>query len=272
MPAAPPLLRATPKDLIAKTFAFEDLPTEGGRVEMWEKPDTKAQYVLGADFALGIPGKDWDTICILKRTRQPPYPQVFEAQGHWGPDFDRLLYAAATFYCGAFVVGEANNTGTFILSRLYHEYGYYFLFGDRDETKKGRKTLRRLGCWKGTGAIVLPKFRRAVKGGEVLIRSKPLLDQMRKLQFKAKSSVEPAAALDTDLQVKLAGGGSPDLVMAAAYAHHGIEEVGYFEEPTPKFAPGTLGDILGHNTTFEPEQKGQSFIPQREIRRKPIDR
>lgn len=272
MPAATldrPLLRARPEDLVGKSFEFiADLNTEDGRVEMYEAPQPRQQYVLGLDFALGIPGRDWDTGCIFRRTKQPPYPQVFEMQGHWGPDFDRLIYAAATFYNGAFVLGEANNTGNSVLRRLYDDYAYHFLYGDRDETKKGRKNLGRLGCWKGTGAIVLPKFRRAVRDLAVLIRSRPLLQQMRKIQYKAKSSVEPQAATDDDLRVKVAGGGSPDLVMAAAYAYHAIEEVGYFEEPEPVAPPGSLGDVLGHNEDQGGVVKGTVWVPQRGNRKK----
>lgn len=250
------ILREPVPSLLARGVRVEliaDMPLPGGRIEVYEKPIAHESYVMGLDFALGIVGRDYDTACIYRRTKNPPFPQVAEAQGHWGPSFDRIVWAMHKLYNEAFVLGEANNTGTMILRRLWDDFGVTFMFGDRDERVQGRRSLKRLGCWKGTGSLVLPKFRRAVLERSVALRSKPLIAQMRALQFRPKSSIEPSAARDDDMQVSLSTGGSPDLVMAAAYGFHAINEVGWYEEERPEAPPGSIGDILGYNETFKPE-------------------
>lgn len=248
------VLDIEPSRLKGSRFGFDTLTEVGGRVEWWGgEPDPSAMYVAGADFAYGIQGRDYDTLAIY-RIGEEPVTQVLECQGHWGPRFDRLLYAALMLYNEAFLVGE-RQVGLFALSNLVHEFGYRNLYGDRDETTPGRKSLKRLGYHKGAGDIVVPKFRKAVFEGSVMVRSLATRQQMSMLQFRPRSSIDLESALDEDMKIKLAEGGSPDLVMASAYAFHAVGEVRWIDKPTPIFRENTYGAILGTPETLEEEER-----------------
>lgn len=251
------LLKLNPDDLRGKRFCFKPLDEllgvtagdveGGGRIEIYELPvkDPPGQYTAGADFAYGIAGKDYDT-CSVFLLGTHPARQVAEVQGRWGVSFDKVLYPLLRLYNDAYLFGEAQ-VGLFHLRRLYDEYQYAWMHGERDLASPTKRLLKKLGHWKGRGDLVLPTFRRGVREGDVLIRSRATLDQMGKLQFRAKASLDPAAVTDEDLQVKLAGGGSPDLVMAAAYGYFALAEVPVEEKPREDFKKGTMGEILGHN-------------------------
>ena len=230
-----------------------DLEELGGRIEMWEDVDPEGLYVMGADFALGIEGRDYDTGTTL-RVDVRPYRQVCEAQGHWGPAFERVLFAMGMYYNEAFLLGERQ----FGLDRLRAllELGYGWMYYDRDEEAKSRKIKDKLGYWRGTHDICVPNLRRAFLHHEIIVRSRPTIDQLRKLQYAPKSTgMDRDAAQDKDLGIKLSGGGSPDLVMDLAYAYHAAGERQHFPKPVPKYKPGSFGDVLKHSDLYEPDQR-----------------
>jgi hypothetical protein len=109
----------------------------------------------------------------------------------------------------------------------------------RDEEKAGRPRMDSLGHPRIFDDITLRNLRRAVIDRELVIRSTWLLDQMARLQFFAPGE-EPGVndrARDEKLKIRLPGGGSPDLVMALAYAWLGVSEVVHFTPPKPRFVP-----------------------------------
>lgn len=243
----PALLDLRPDELLSAVgFEMTEDMAPGCRVSIYEMPRPGRIYALGSDFALGQLDNDLDTGCVLDATELPAV-QVAEFAGTLGEISDKMLYGMGMFYGGAFIVGE-RQFGLPSLRRLLRDFKYGWLYYERDETKKSRPLMDKLGYHKKgnwTTDPMLREYRRAVRAGDIVIRSEELYDQMRRLQYKAKKSIEPEDALDTDLQVKLSGGGSPDLVMAAAYAWLGCRELVNFPRIVPKYAPGTYGDILG---------------------------
>lgn len=239
-------------DLRHRAFRFDALSDGDGRIEWWELPDPNGVYSIGADAAYGIAGRDYDAVCVLRVGRQPTM-QVAEAHGHWGPRLDRVLYALGMMYNEALIVAE-RQVGLFALQSLYHTLGYRNLYGDRDESRPGRTAQKRLGYHRGADDVTLPKLRKAVIEQSLIIRSTATLDQMSQLQFRPRNSVPVEEALDADLKIRLATGGSPDLVMAAAYAWHGVGECQWVEPPPPRYQPNTAGDILGHAVLDGPEE------------------
>lgn len=219
----------------------------GVSVTVYELPRPGRIYSLGCDFALGQQGRDLDTGCVMDATDEPAV-QVAEYAGTLGEYADKLAYATACFYNGAFITGE-RQFGLPSLRRLLREFGYGWLYYERDEKKKNRPLSDKLGYFKAgnwTTDPLLRNFRMAVRSGAVQLRSPDLFDEMRRLQYKPKTSIkDPEDALDVDLTVKLSGGGSPDRVMAAAYSYLGCKELVNFPRVIPKYAPGTFGDILG---------------------------
>lgn len=260
-----PLLRLTPEQLrTAKRFKLTNLAEPLARVEVWEEFRPGWLCVIGADTAFGIPGRDYDAAIVLCK-HPGPIRQVAEIHGHFGDRFDRILYAACRYFGDAFLLVERQTLGLAILQRLYDQYQYRWLYYERRQETKGRRHTDYLGHPASANDLVLWEFRRAVLDGSVLLRSRTLLDQMGRLQFR-ESTPSPTGdrRADADLKVHLAGGGSPDLVMAAAYAWHAATQVHHFERPKPAFEPGSLGDILGHGTTFEPDRtQSNSWVSRR---------
>ena len=232
----------------AQAWAFDPFGESGGRIEVYEEWDG-FPVVIGADFALGLENRDFDAAVAI-RTDTQPMRQVAEAHGHWGPSFDRILYGMACYFGEAFILGE-RQVGLDRLRSLLQDFGYSRLYYDRREDTRARKITDKLGYWRGEGDVCIPNLRRAIRAGDVLFRSRALLDQLRRLQYAPQTSIDPDAALDKHLRIRLSGGGSPDLVMAAGYAYHAAGQVGYFDAPAPRFKPGSLGQILNHGDLYK---------------------
>lgn len=256
----PALLDLRP-DEITNAIAFDLIAehTPGVRVSIYEEPRPGRQYVLGADFALGMEAGDKDAFCVMDNTDARKV-QVAEVEAVLGEYADKMIYALAMFYGGAFILGE-RQFGLPSLRRLLREYGYGWLYYERDESKRSRPVTDKLGYFKRgnwTSDPALRNLRAAIRQGDIEIRSSDAIDQLSKLQFKPKGAIEPDEALDSDMQVKLAGGGSPDLVMALAYAYHACHEVDFYPAPPMKYAHGSAGDILNHAELIDDEQQEAS--------------
>ena len=227
-------------------FKFEEQgPADFGRIEIYEEPDPEGMYGIGADFALGLENRDWDTAVAL-RMDVTPVRQVAEVQVHLGEQFDRVLWPLIVYYNEGFLCGE-RQFGLGVMRSILNTYGHGWMYYDRDEETRSRRITDKLGYWRSTGDVCIPHLRRALMQQQIVIRSRELLRQLRNLQYAPKSNaIDSRDALDKHMGIKLKGGGSPDLVMALAYAWHGCEECPKFERPVRRYAPGSLGEILGH--------------------------
>lgn len=253
------ILDLQPHDLKDRRFRLESLPTNDGRLEIYEEPVPGLTYVIGGDFALGMEGRDYDAFVGLVKGDGKPR-QVFEAHGHWGERADRLLYALAIYYNKAFIVGE-RQVGLPILRRLYTDFGYANLYYERSERDPTRRHMDSLGHPRIYDDFTLRNLRIAVQDQTVELRSLSLMEQMQKLEFYAKGEDGGVKdrARDEALRVRIPGGGSPDLVMGAAYAWLGIREVAHFAPPPSPYAPDSLGAILEHEFPGGNRQTGASL-------------
>lgn len=258
----PPILDLRADELI-RSIGWEMIEEQhpGLRISIYEEPHPAKLYAIGADFGLGMDHSDKDTACVMHDDGTRRF-QVAEVEGTLGEYADKVLYGLAMFYGGAFILGE-RQVGLPSLRRLLRDFGYGWLFYERDESKRNRPVSDKLGYFKKgnwTNDPALRALRLAIRQGDIAVRSKQLIDQLSKLQFKARTSIEPEDALDEDMKVKLAGGGSPDLVMACAYANHACDEVDHFPVIAPTYPEGSLGDILGHDEVFE-DEPAQPYKP-----------
>lgn len=254
-------------------FELESLTDRTGRCSIYEPLDPKHVYVVGADFAYGIEGKDYDAAIVLDSDTEP-VRQVGTLFGHWGERFDRVLYAALRFWNDAFLLGE-RQVGLPIIRTLVEQYGHGWVWMEKDLKKPGARATGRYGYPALVKRARDPLLRRArimVRDKAVVLRDPDLIDQLGKLQFVGPASKEPEETEDRDLDIRLAGGGSPDLIKALSYALHALDEAPKFERPRKKYVHGTLGDILGHETleaegTFYREDAMKN--PERKSRRRP---
>jgi len=249
------LADCTTEQLLGKEFKFIEAPELNLRITVWENPVKDHIYALGFDAAYGILGRDCDAAVVLDKTTHP-IRQVCEIQGWLGERFTPVVYACARYFNDAFIVGE-RQVGLATLRRLYdvppRGFGYRYLYYDRDETKRARSVGDKLGHHRTHDDVTMRNLRLAVQRNEVEIRSEQLLDQMSRLQFRDTLRDQDERAEDEKLRVKLAGGGSPDLVMGLCYAWHGIREVGKFDVPDkPKYPPGSFGEMFHHEVLDDP--------------------
>lgn len=229
-------------------FRFTPVAHPKGTLRVWERPIFDHTYVCGADFAYGIEGRDYDAAIVLDITERP-YRQVAELYGHWGELFDRPLFAMLRWYNDAFLMGE-RQVGLPTLRRLYREYEFRRLYYQRDESAKSSPVTDKLGWPRAGNDITTREFRRGVIERGVVLRSRRLVNQMRRTVWYSPREIQQRAERSRDelLQLKLQGGGSPDLVIAAMYAYYGAAfEVQHFPKPREPYAEDTLGAILGHN-------------------------
>jgi hypothetical protein len=269
---APGKNRRRPKALHEFEFIPNGEPYEGGRITIYEEPVEDATYVIGADFANGLPTGDFDGAIVLRKGEfdNDAY-QAATAHGRWGDQvFSYVLFALGWYYNEALICGERNNTGLAAMRRLYDEMGYVYQF--HQEVQPGKAHTRKsdlLGYNKTAGCLVIPRLQWAVapvdgKGGRlpprVWLRDPALLDEMRRYQYAPRSkTVELADAHDFELKMGAPRGYHDDLVNAAGGSITGWIELPRFRRPAAEYAPGSLGQILKHKEVLQPPKRKSAF-------------
>lgn len=223
-------------------------PIDGGQIDLWELPKIDSTYVIGADFAAGLIGRDLDYAVVLKKNEDGTCEQVAEARGWWGDNqFAEILYSLGLWYFNAFIVGE-RQFGLPCLRRLYDEWGYGHIYRGRIESTRSRRPSDLLGHHRSSGDTIIPNLRAAVLRDHLVIRSRELIEQLRQYQYRPRSStVDPDDAKSDQLVSSAPSGMNDDGVMALAYAWHACREVTKFVMPAPEYAPGTYGKIFDND-------------------------
>lgn len=218
---------------------------DGGRVSVWAPPEIESTYIIGADFAAGLVGRDYDYACVLKKREDGICEQVAEAKGWWGDaEFAEILYMMAVWYFNAFIVGE-RQFGLPCLRRLYDEYRYPYIYRGRLESTRSRRPSDLLGHHRSPGDTIIPNLRAALIKDCILLRSGDLMEELRQYQYRPKNStIEPDEAMSHQLVTSAPSGMNDDSVLGLAYAWHAAREVGRFQMPPPDYAPGTFGSIF----------------------------
>ncbi len=256
------VLDQSPHELKGKRFTLDDLDVPDGRFTIYEEPIHGGTYVIGGDCAKGMEKGDYDAAAIYikpgERDKIGQKPrQVAELHGHWGERFDRLLYAAAMFYGGAFILLERQE-GLSIMRRLWDEYGYTYIYYQRDPAQPNRKVRDALGHARVHDDFAMRNLMVAIRNKEIEPRSRDFIEQARKLEWY-KPGEEPGISdrpSDASLKMRLPGGGSPDIVMAHVYANLALREVFTFDKPEDLFAKGSYGDEFGYGKVFAKDESG----------------
>lgn len=220
-------------------------------MEFWDDPIPGHQYVIGADFAYGIQGRDYDAAVVLDATefmRTGVAPQVCEMHGHWGEAFHTLLYACIRYWNGAFLLGE-RQVGLMCLRTLYDRYQWRWMYYEKklENAAAVEDSAMRLGYHKSGNDYMVARLREAVRIKRLDLRSTTLVEQLAKVQWRGSTAEARTMEREPDerLKMKLSGGGSPDLAWACGYANLALECVHEFEQERPKLPPGSLGMIAG---------------------------
>lgn len=221
---------------------------EGGYMAVWEPPLVDATYVIGADFAAGLVGRDFDCAIVMKKGEDGTLEQVAEARGWWGDaTFADIMYAFGLWYFNAFICGE-RQFGLPTLRRLYDEKHYAYIYRNRLESTRSRRMSDLLGHHRSSGDTIIPNLKAAILRGHMTIRSAELMEELRQYQYRPRNkTVDPDTANSDELVTAAPSGMHDDMVMALGYAWHAAREVGKFQMPVGDYAPGTYGAIFDNS-------------------------
>lgn len=180
------------------------MEVERGRLTIYEHPIETEQdnYVLGADFAAGLVGMDYDAVIVMRKTADGQLVQVAEAAGHWGDIFfAETIYALGVYYYVGFLCGE-RQFGLPTMRRLFDEMGYSYQYLQRSAASRTEKRVSdTLGHHRSAGDTIIPNLRLAVKKRDIVIRSAETLQQVSRYQFRprAKSALMDDLTDSSDL-------------------------------------------------------------------------
>jgi hypothetical protein len=238
----------------------ENVDYDGGKMRVWEPPTIEATYVIGADFAAGLVGRDYDYACVLKKTEDGLLEQVAEARGWWGDaTFAGVLYGLGVWYFNAFICGE-RQFGLPTLRRLYDEMSYPYIYRGRLESTRSRRVSDLLGHHRSPGDTTIPNLRAAILRGHIRLRSKDLLEELRQYQYRPRSStIDPEEARSDQLVTSAPSGMNDDMVMGLNYAWHAAREVGRFVMPARDFSPGTYGFLFDNDRVLQGKKPRQPW-------------
>lgn len=247
---------------------FEFVPNmliEGGRITIFEEPKDD-NYVIGGDFGYGLENRDMDAAVVL---RQSTGEQVAAASGRWGDvGFAWVLWALGWYYREALIVGE-RQVGLPTLRRLYDEWGYTFIYRNKDDEHAAPRPSDLLGHHATHGDLIIPQLAWAIcpkdpKTGErfpsrIRVTDAETLKQCKEYEWRPRSKmIELSQARNTDLSHSAPLGQHDDLVMALAYAVRGWIELPKFIIDKPQHPAGSLGQVLRHREVWKPAPKSQS--------------
>jgi len=221
---------------------------EGGYMAVWEKPQVDATYVIGADFAAGLVGRDFDCCVVCKKNENGTLEQVAEARGWWGDaTFSEILYSFGVWYFNAFICGE-RQFGLPTLRRLYDERHYAYIYRGRLESTRSRRPSDLLGHHRSSGDTIIPNLRSGLERGHIVLKSAELMEELRQYQYRPRSAGIDAETANSDQLVTSAPSGMhDDMVMALAYSWHAAREVSRFQMPSVEYSPGTYGAIFDNH-------------------------
>lgn len=117
----------------------------GGYLKIWEPPEAKVEYIIGADVASGESNGDYSCAVVM---RSDTRKQVAEWHGHLPPDlFGEELDNLGRYYNMALIVPEANNHGVSTIDSL-RRLKYPFIFRRRPTPdNKKVQPQERYGWW-----------------------------------------------------------------------------------------------------------------------------
>ena len=166
-----------------------------GNLEIYEQPREDTYYVIGADGAQGIEGGDDSAAYILKL---PSYEEVACFSDIIRPDeFAGVVNYLGLLYNKALLGVELNDKGGYaVLEKLMNWYFYPNLYYDINPFKRkivGGQVNYGWHTGPGTRDIMLRDFVDYFDNGNIFIKSKKLLTQMKSFGIIAKTGKIAAA-------------------------------------------------------------------------------
>ena len=202
---------------------FEDLsgnketrlvPNPYGLYRLWERPQRKRQYVIGADVAEGIelegaPANDKNDNSSADVLDRATGKQVCHLNGKITPDeFGRMLALLGRFFNNAYIGVESNSGyGTHVLDELQRsDYPQHLLYRQQILDEATKLPTRKLG-WRTTQAnkkSMCAALDMALRTSELFVESAETLHEMRSFAVKPNGRIEADSGRHDDRVISLA--------------------------------------------------------------------
>src|SRR6185437_4909612 len=155
-----------------------------GGLMVWEKPQPRAEYFIGADAAKGVEGGDYASICVWRADGE----QVAAYQERLAPELlAELLYAVGTWYNEAMLNIElTGGYGRHAQTILRDKYNYWNLYRwkGRDDKRKRNSGSQTIG-WETTTTtreLMFAAYRVGVRQHIIRPHHEALVAQMEKVK------------------------------------------------------------------------------------------
>lgn len=176
-----------------------------GSLFVYEEPDPKGTYYIGADVSEGTKNGDWSVAQVLNGKRE----QVAVYRGKPEPyRFASILAALGYYYNGCEIVVESNNHGYATVSHLQKALEYPFVHFQKIEANAEDQDTIRLGyrVTVQTKPLIIDNLRSKFLNDEIKIVDKQTLSEMRTyiIDDAGKYGAEKARGIFDDCVMSLA--------------------------------------------------------------------
>jgi hypothetical protein len=155
---------------------------QGGEIEIYKHPEPGHTYIIGADVAEGLEGKDNSTFCILD---VETLEEVANGEYTLKPEqHARELAKWGNIYNDAYIGVERNNHGHSTLNTLKNEIEYFNLYKETTHDRQTDKKTEKLGWSTNSKSkyIMLDELDSFHREEKVIINSYRTLAEMRTIQ------------------------------------------------------------------------------------------
>lgn len=130
-------------DMTMENGEYRNHPKSDGDTWVWEMPNPKEAYVIGADVAYGLESGDWSVAFVMKaKTKEV----VAMYRGKCSPGYygEHILRALGYWYNEAVICSEVNNHGHWVIGKL-NDLAYPNIYRRRSTTLRRETIYETLG-------------------------------------------------------------------------------------------------------------------------------
>lgn len=215
-------------EFVETTDPGADEAHDGGKniytgVRIWEHPQDGADYIIGADVAAGLAGRDRSSAAVIKVTFEPEdteqkYPHIEKVAEYYGliniSEYADEIKKLGIYYNTAHVVVERTGIGVGVMERLRRQLFYPNLFRDMTNPAQfqvGQEHSFGLDTNIGTKPKMVGFTQKALKDGRLVMHCANTI-----AEFTAFEQEKTESGLNT--RYRGASGSRDDRVMAMCLA------------------------------------------------------
>ena len=169
---------------------------------IWEEPEPKAYYVIGADPAEGLAEGDPSAAVVVRRPEDASTParMVARMRGQWPPDvFAAKLHALSKRYREAELVVERNNHGHSVLMELKYLGAYVW----RDIQRAGGQAEPGFLTTQASKTVLVDRLDKGLREKCLLVPCEATIGEMAAYQHLDDGSLGAPSGAHDDLVIAL---------------------------------------------------------------------